>query len=130
MTVEGVLLARTALDAGWPPSRLYRTLTGEGWTRVPAGTWVAPERELDLPMRLRAGQLAMPGLVASHRAAAVLWRIEVSREELEFTDPCGKRRRAGARTHWLRLPPEAPHSGAPGGPGHHPTPGPPQPRPL
>ncbi|MEU6677964.1 hypothetical protein [Streptomyces sp. NPDC046925] len=101
-----MLLARTALDAGWPPSRLYRTLAGEGWTRVPTGTWVEPERELDLPMRLRAGQLAMPGLVASHRAAAVLWRIEVLREELEFTDPCGKRRRAGARTHWLRLPPE------------------------
>ncbi|MGW7079457.1 endonuclease domain-containing protein [Streptomyces sp. NPDC054866] len=56
-------------------------------------------------MRLWAGQLTMPGLVASHRSAAVLWRIQVLREELEFTDPQGTRRKRGAHVYWRPLPP-------------------------
>lgn len=106
LAVEGVLLARWAMDAGWPRYTLFRRLAAEGWTRIPGGAWAEPGRAVDLSLRLWAGQLAVPGLVASHRAAAVLWGIEVLREEVEFTDPRGSRRRAGARTHWLKLPPE------------------------
>ncbi|MFC8124732.1 endonuclease domain-containing protein [Streptomyces sp. NPDC057302] len=106
LVVEGVLLARWAREAGWPRSKLFRTLAAEGWTRIPGGAWAEPGRAVDLKLRLWAGQLAMPGLVASHRAAAVLWGIEVLREEVEFTDPRRSRRRAGARTHWLELPPQ------------------------
>lgn len=106
LAVEGVLLARWAMDAGWPRYTLFRRLAAEGWTRIPGGAWAEPGRAVDLSLSLRAGQLAVPGLVASHRAAAVLWGIEVLREELEFTDPRRSRRRSGARVHWLPLPPE------------------------
>lgn len=106
LTVEGVLLARWAREAGWPRNTLFRTLAAEGWTHIPGGAWAEPGRAVDLSLCLWAGQLAMPGLVASHRAAAVLWGIEVLLEELEFTDVLQSRRRSGARTHWLALPPQ------------------------
>ncbi|MFH8490644.1 endonuclease domain-containing protein [Streptomyces longisporoflavus] len=105
LAVEGVLLARCALDAGWPRTKLFRRLAGEGWTRIGGGAWAEPGRTVDLSLRLRAGQLAIPGLVASHTAAATLWGIEVLRSEPEFIDPGRSRRRAGARMHWLTLPP-------------------------
>ncbi|MFI6275863.1 hypothetical protein [Streptomyces sp. NPDC050988] len=60
--------------------------------------------EVDLRMRLRAVQLAAPELVVSHRAAASLWRIELLREEAEFTDPEGVRQRKGVRVHRSALP--------------------------
>lgn len=103
--MEGVLLTRWAKDAGWPRSTLARSLAAEGWTRIPGGGWAEPGRALDLTLRVWAGQLTMPGLVASHRSAARLWSIEVLREELEFTDPRGVGRKTGARVHWLPLPP-------------------------
>lgn len=105
LAVEGVLLTRWARDAGWPRSTLSRSLAAEGWTRIPGGGWAEPGREHDLAVRLWAGQLTMPGLVVSHRSAAMLWRIEVLREELEFTDPLGAARKTGARVYWLPLPP-------------------------
>ncbi|MFG2501831.1 hypothetical protein ACGFSB_26925 [Streptomyces sp. NPDC048441] len=105
LAMEGVLLTCWARDAGWPTSTLSRSLAAEGWTRIPGGGWVEPGRTVDLAVRLWAGQLTTPGLVASHRSAAALWRIEVLREELEFTDPLGARRKTGARVHWLPLPP-------------------------
>ncbi|WP_409058256.1 endonuclease domain-containing protein [Streptomyces sp. SYP-A7185] len=105
LAVEGVLLTGWAKEAGWAASTLSRSLAAEGWTRIPGGGWAEPGRALDLPVRLWAGQLTTPGLVASHRSAAVLWRIEVLREELEFTDPLGTRRKVGARVHRLPLPP-------------------------
>ncbi|MEU3738450.1 hypothetical protein AB0E78_15400 [Streptomyces sp. NPDC032198] len=104
LAVEGVLLTRWAREAGWSASALSRSLAAEGWTRIPGGGWAEPGRAVDLAVRLWAGQLTMPGLVASHRSAAALWRIEVLREELEFTDPLGTRRKVGARVHWLPLP--------------------------
>ncbi|MFF1694696.1 endonuclease domain-containing protein [Streptomyces sp. NPDC058257] len=106
LAVGGVLLARRAMDAGWPRNKLFRRLTGEGWTRIPGGAWAEPGRVVDLSLCLRAGQLAIPGLVASHTAAASLWDIEVLRVEPEFTDLRRSRRRTGARTHWLALPPQ------------------------
>lgn len=106
LAVEGVLLARWAMDAGWPRYTLFRRLAAEEWTRISGGAWAEPGRAVDLPLRLWAGQLTAPGLVVSHRAAAVLWRIEVLREEVEYTDPRRSRRRSGARVHWLALPPQ------------------------
>ncbi|MGW0906924.1 hypothetical protein [Streptomyces sp. NPDC002853] len=106
LAVEGVLLTRWARDAGWPGSTLARSLAAEGWTRIPGGGWAEPGREIDLTLRVWAGQLTMPGLVASHRSAARLWRIEVLREELEFTAPRGVGRKTGAYVHRLPLPPE------------------------
>ncbi|MFE6160863.1 endonuclease domain-containing protein [Streptomyces sp. NPDC056486] len=107
LAVEGVLLARWAMDAGWPKTKLFRWLAAEGWTRISGGAWAEPGRAVDLSLCLWAGQLAMPGLVASHRSAAVLWNIELLRAaEPEFTDPHHSRRRTGARTHWSPLPPE------------------------
>ncbi|WP_191094947.1 hypothetical protein [Streptomyces kanamyceticus] len=106
LAVEGVLLTRWALEAGWSRNSLFRRLAAEEWTRIPGGGWAEPGRAADLPLRQWAGQLTTPGLVASHRSAAVLWRIEVLREEVEFTDPQRSRRKAGARVHWLALPPE------------------------
>jgi hypothetical protein len=105
LAVEGVLLTRWAREAGWPAGTLSRRLAAEGWARIPGGGWAEPGRKVDLAVRLWAGQLTMPDLVASHRSAAALWRIEVLREELEFTDPDGSRRKTGARVHWLPLPP-------------------------
>ncbi|MWA11797.1 endonuclease domain-containing protein [Streptomyces sp. BA2] len=105
LAVEGVLLTCWAREAGWPTSTLSRSLAAEGWTRIPGGGWAEPGRAVDLTVRLWAGQLTMPGLVASHRSAAKLWRIEVLREELEFTDPQGTRRKTGAHVHWRPLPP-------------------------
>ncbi|MGW6062669.1 hypothetical protein [Streptomyces sp. NPDC055189] len=105
LSVEGVLLTRWAMAAGWPRSKLFRRLTGEGWTRLGGGVWAEPGRTVDLPLRLRAGQLAMPGLVASHTSAASLWAIEVLWAEPEFTDPDRSRRRVGARMHWSALSP-------------------------
>ncbi|MGW7069944.1 hypothetical protein ACWGII_12120 [Streptomyces sp. NPDC054855] len=106
LAVEGVLLTGWAREAGWPRSTLARSLAAEGWTRIPGGGWAEPGRALDLTLRTWAGQLTMPALVASHRSAARLWRIEVLREELEFTDPRGTGRKTGARVHRLTLPPE------------------------
>lgn len=105
LAVEGVLLTRWARDAGWPRSTLARSLAAEGWTRIPGGGWAEPGRVLDLTIRFWAGQLTMPDLVASHRSAAWLWRIEVPREESEFTALRGAGRKAGARVHRLPLPP-------------------------
>ncbi|MCF3125248.1 hypothetical protein IPZ68_36970 [Streptomyces arenae] len=105
LSVEGVLLTRWAREAGWSRSSMFRQLAADGWTRIPGGGWAEPGRALDLPLRQLAAQLTMPGLVASHRSAAVLWGIDVLREEVEFTDPLGSHRKAGARVHWLALPP-------------------------
>lgn len=104
LAVEGVLLTCWAREAGWSSSTLSRSLAAEGWTRIPGGGWAEPGRAVDLAVRLWAGQLTRPGLVASHRSAATLWRMEVLREELEFTDPQGAvRRKIGARVHRLPL---------------------------
>ncbi|MEV0317089.1 hypothetical protein ACIBKX_31335 [Streptomyces sp. NPDC050658] len=104
LSVGGVLLSRWAQEAGWPRNSVFRQLAREGWTRIPGGGWVEPGRAVDLRARLWAGQLAVPGLVVSHRSAAALWRIEVLREELEFTAPKTARSRVGARVHRLPLP--------------------------
>lgn len=61
---------------------------------------------MDLRMRLYARQAAAPRLVVSHRSAAALWRIEVLREEVEFTDPTAGARHRGVRVHRLAVPPQ------------------------
>ncbi|WP_228120860.1 hypothetical protein [Streptomyces fagopyri] len=62
----------------------------EGWTRVQAGAWIEPGRDVDLATRLRAVQLLKPRLVVSHRSATALWRIETlaprGEGTLEFID--------------------------------------------
>ncbi|WP_447039116.1 hypothetical protein [Streptomyces sp. DSM 118878] len=105
LAVGGVLLTRWAVAAGHRRTSLSRRLAAEGWTRIPGGGWAEPGRAVDWRLRLWAGQLSIPGLVASHRSAARLWGIEVLTEALEFTDPSRCRRKASARVHWLPLAP-------------------------
>ncbi|MFJ9587373.1 hypothetical protein [Streptomyces acidicola] len=105
----GVLLTSRALAAGWSRRSLNRALREGGWTQVRAGAWVEPGREVDWRTRLRVVQLLKPELVVSHRAAAVLWRIETLGAArgvpLEFTDPhLGTRREGGGvRVHRIPL---------------------------
>ncbi|WP_327353741.1 endonuclease domain-containing protein [Streptomyces sp. NBC_01304] len=54
-----------------------RSLVRAGWRRIHYGAWAEPGREIDLGLRVRAIQLVDPELVASHRAAAALWGIEL-----------------------------------------------------
>ncbi|CAL9475666.1 hypothetical protein [Streptomyces sp. enrichment culture] len=87
----GVLLTSRALEAGWPRRSLVRRLASEGWTRIRAGAWAEPGRDIGLDERLRAAQLLFPQLVVSHGSAARLWGIETldgraSAGPLEFTD--------------------------------------------
>jgi very-short-patch-repair endonuclease len=106
----GVLLTSAALEAGWAERTLARRLRSEGWVRLQAGAWGEPGRRPDLSIRLRAVQLLKPGLVVSHRSAAVLWRIEMLSPvrggipDLDFTDPGLTTRREGTRVRVHRMP--------------------------
>lgn len=106
LALGGVLLTSWAVADGWPRSSLFRRLREEGWAALGEGAWAVPGRAPGLRARLRATQLAAPGLVVSHRAAAWLWRIEVLRVEAEFTDPDGLRKRKHVRVHRCAMRPE------------------------
>ena len=102
----GVLLTSRALDAGWAPRSLTRALRAGGWTRVRAGAWVEPGREVTWATHLRAVQLQKPQLVVSHRTAAALWRMETlgPARAQEFTDPLLGTRREGGGVRVHRVP--------------------------
>ncbi|MET7699206.1 hypothetical protein [Streptomyces sp. NPDC005485] len=103
----GVLLTCRALEAGWTPRSLLRALAAEGWTRITPGAWAEPGRDVTLFDRVRAAQLRKPELVASHRTAAALWRIETlgspGTESLVFTDPELATRRDRKRGSTVRV---------------------------
>ncbi|MFD2691490.1 hypothetical protein ACFS5L_42635 [Streptomyces phyllanthi] len=106
LALGGLLLTSWAVAEGWSRSSLFRRLREEGWATLGEGAWAEPGRASDLRTRLRATQLAAPGLVVSHRAAAWLWRIELLRVEAEFTDPDGLRKRKYVRVHRCAMRPE------------------------
>lgn len=107
----GVLLTSRAFDAGWPRRTLTRELREQGWIRLYAGAWAEPGSTPELATRLRAVQLVRPQLVASHRSAAALWRIETlgggAGASLEFIDS-GRTVRSsetGVRVHRMYVEP-------------------------
>ncbi|MEV6587562.1 hypothetical protein [Streptomyces acidicola] len=105
LALGGVLLTSWAVAEGWSRPSLFRRLREEGWVALGEGAWSEPGRAPDLRTRLRATQLAAPGLVVSQRAAAWLWRVELLRVKAEFTDPDGLRKRKYVRVHRCAMPP-------------------------
>ncbi|HUR48744.1 MAG TPA: hypothetical protein VMY88_04305 [Acidimicrobiales bacterium] len=74
---DGLIGRRQVLELGMTEAEVEGRLSSGNWQRVHAGVYKLGAARLDWDQRLRAATLAAgPGAVVSHRAAAVLWRLD------------------------------------------------------
>ena len=93
---HGLFTAKQALELGVSASALHRRSTNGVWERVEPGVYRVAPYEPGWVQQLHAACLsAESGLVASHRAAACLWRLDgvvPGLVELSAPRECGYRR--------------------------------------
>lgn len=86
---DGLVARRQILELGMTEAEIENRLSGGHWERVHAGVYKLGVAQLDWDQRLMAATLAAgPGAVVSHRAAAVLWRLDgIESAPVEITIP-------------------------------------------
>lgn len=86
---DGLVARQQALELGMTEAEVESRLAGGYWRRVHAGVYKVGVAKLDWDQRLMAATLAAgPEAVVSHRAAAVLWRLDgIESAPVEVTIP-------------------------------------------